>query len=277
MVSVENARCFIHAHGNLWERALWDYLFDGGSADRVQKILSGYKNPDGGFGHGLEHDIKAPMSNPLMLEFLLTMLRDTGLPPGSLLEGTPDWVEKIQNDDGSLQNPPGLGDYPRAQWWGEGQDKPDSITGNFLKLKICPPAVRQKTCVWAQENHTLESIQSNNWLFMAYHSFDYFFNEDDFPGLEDIRESVLKNIYSTALAHADQGEMNKLFPFFQFATGPESFVAREAPEGLVNRLLDHLESSQREDGGWDDEHGLPYWQPYFSTVVLLALKRFGRI
>ena len=277
MVSVENARCFIHAHGNLWERALWDYLFDGGSADRVQKILSGYKNPDDGFGHGLEHDIKAPMSNPLMLEFLLTVLRDTGLPPGSLLEGTPDWVEKIQNDDGSLQNPPGLGDYPRAQWWGEGQDKPDSITGNFLKLKICPPAVRQKTCVWVQENHTLESIQSNNWLFMAYHSFDYFFNEDDFPGLEDIRELVLKNIYSTALAHADQGEMNKLFPFFQFATGPESFVAREAPEGLVNRLLDHLESSQREDGGWDDEHGLPYWQPYFSTVVLLALKRFGRI
>ncbi len=277
MISLENARCYIHAHGNLWERALWDYLFDGGSADRVQKILSGYKNPDGGFGHGLEHDIKAPMSNPLMLEFLLTVLRDTGLPPGSLLEGTPDWVEKIQNDDGSLQNPPGLGDYPRAQWWGEGQDKPDSITGNFLKLKICPPAVRQKTRVWAQENHTLESIQSNNWLFMAYHSFDYFFNEDDFPGLEDIRESVLKNIYSTALAHADQGEMNKLFPFFQFANGPESFVAREAPEGLVDRFLDHLESSQREDGGWDDEHGLPYWQPYFSTVVLLALKRFGRI
>ena len=277
MISLENARCYIHAHGNLWERALWDYLFDGGSADRVQKILSGYKNPDGGFGHGLEHDIKAPMSNPLMLEFLLTVLRDTGLPPGSLLEGTPDWVEKIQNDDGSLQNPPGLGDYPRAQWWGEGQDKPDSITGNFLKLKMCPLAVRQKTREWVQENHNLESIQSNNWLFMAYHSFDYFFNEDDFPGLEDIRESVLKNIYSTALAHADQGEMNKLFPFFQFATGPESFVAREAPEGLVDRLLDHLESSQREDGGWDDEHGLPYWQPYFSTVVLLALKRFGRI
>ncbi|MCK5793419.1 MAG: hypothetical protein KAH12_01850 [Anaerolineales bacterium] len=277
MISLENARCYIHAQGNLWERALWDYLFDGGSAERVQKVLSGYKNDDGGFGHGLEHDIKAPMSNPLMLEFLLTIMRDTGLPPGSLLEGTPDWVEKIQNDDGSLQNPPGLGDYPRAQWWGEGQDKPGSITGNFLKLKICPPVVRQKTRAWAQENHTLESIQSNNWLFMAYHSFDYFFNEDDFPGLEDIRESVLKNIYSTALAHADQGEMNKLFPFFQFATGPESFVAREAPEGLVDRLLDHLESSQREDGGWEDEHGLPYWQPYFSSVVLLALKRFGRI
>ena len=277
MISLENARCFIHAHGNLWERALWDYLFDGGTADRVQRILSGYKNKDGGFGHGLEHDIKAPMSNPLMVEFLLTILRDTGLPHGSLLEGTPDWVEMIQNEDGSLQNPSRLGDYPRAQWWGEGQNKPDSITGNLLKLNICPPNVRQKTRDWVQKNLTLEDIRSNSWLFMSYHAHDYFMNEDDFPDIEEYRAATLDNIFQTTLSHEKMGEMSKIFPFFQFAPGPDSIVAQEAPDGLVDRLLDHLESSQREDGGWDDEHGLPYWQPYFSTVVLLALKRFGRI
>ncbi len=277
MISFENARCFIYAQGNLWERALWDYLFDGGPADRVQRILSGYKNNDGGFGHGLEHDIKAPMSNPLMLEFLLTIIRDTGLPHGSLLDGTPEWVETIQNKDGSLQNPSRLGDYPRAQWWGEGQNKPDSITGNLLKLNICPPGVRHKTREWVIKNLTLEVIRSNGWLFMAYHAHDYFLNEDDFPDIEEYRAATLNNIYQTVLAHQERGEMNKLFPFFQFALGPDSIVAQEAPDGLVDRLLDHLDSSQREDGGWDDEHGLPYWQPYFSTVILLALKRFGRI
>jgi len=277
MISLENARCFVHAHGNLWERALWDFLFDGGSAERVQRILSGYKNNDGGFGHGLEHDIKAPNSNPLMLEFLLAVIRDTGLPSGALLDGTPKWVEEVQNDDGSLQNPPGLGNYPRAQWGGDGQDKPDSITGNLLKLSICPPAVRQKTRDWVQKNLTLEGIRSNSWLFMSYHAHDYFLNEDDFPDIEIYREATLDNIYQTTLAHEKMGEMNKLFPFFQFAIGPDSIVAREAPEGLIDRLLDHLESSQREDGGWDDEHGLLYWQPYFSTVILLALKRFERI
>lgn len=277
MISLENARCFVHAHGNLWERSLWDFLFDSGSDERVQRILSGYKNSDGGFGHGLEHDIKAPMSNPLMLEFLLTMMRDTGLPTGSLLDGTPEWVEMIQNKDGSFQNPPGMGNYPRAQWWGDGQDKPDSIVGNLLKLKKCPPAVRQKTRDWVQKNLALEDIRSNSWLFMSYHAHDYFMNEDDFPDIDEYRAATLENIYRTALAHEKMSEMNKLFPFFQFATGPDSIVAQEAPEDLVDRLLDHLESSQREDGGWDDEHGLLYWQPYFSTVILLALKRFGRI
>jgi len=277
MISLENARCFIHANGNLWERALWDYLFGECAPERVLRILSGYKNDDGGFGHGLEHDVKTPMSNPLMLEFLLTILRDTGLQPGSLLDGTPEWVARIQNEDGSLQNPSELVEYPRAQWWPEGQDKPDSITGNLLKFGICPAIVRKRTRKWVQVNLSLDVIQSNEWLFMAYHPFDYFMNEDDFEDVDKFRNATLENIYQTTLSHEDRGEMDKLFPFFQFANGPDSIVAQEAPQGLVDRLLDHLENSQREDGGWEDEHGLAYWQPYFSTVILLALKRFGRL
>ena len=277
MVSFVNAKCYIHAHGNLWERALWDYLFAGGTLERVHACLLPYKNLDGGWGHGLEHDIKAPLSNPLMLEFLLSVMRDTGLPPESTLDGTPEWLASIQKEDGSLSNSTGLGEYPRAQWWEEGQTIPDSITGNLLKHNLCPASVRDKTRTWVQANHSLEDIRENKWLFMAYHLFDYFFNEDDFPEMETYREATLENIYYTALEHEKKGETHKLFPFFQFASGPDSIVAQNAPAGLVNRILDHLESAQREDGGWDDEHGLVYWQPYFSTVILLALKRFGRI
>lgn len=277
MVSVNKALCYVHAHGNLWERALWDYLFGEGSLERVYTCLLPYKNPDGGWGHGLEHDIKAPMSNPLMLEFLLSVMRDTGLPPGSLLDGTPEWLASIQGEDGSLSNPTELQDYPRAQWWEEGQTIPDSITGNLLKHGLCPDQVRDRTRDWVSNNVSLESIRENNWLFMAYHSFDYFLNEDQFPAIEIFREATLENIFRSALDHEKKGEIHKLFPLFQFADGPESLVAREAPAGLIERALDHLQESQREDGGWDDEHGLAYWQPYFSTIILLALKRFGRV
>lgn len=277
MVSVENARWYVHAHGNLWERALWDYLFDKGPLNRVYQCLTPYKNSDSGWGHGLEHDIKTPESNPLMLEFLLSIFRDTGLAPGDLLEGTPEWLESIQQADGSLVNPSGFMDYPRAQWWQEGQTNPASITGNLIKYGICPSNVRKQTRDWAENNLDLDVIRNNNWLFMAYHPFDYFLNEDDFPELDDHRSATLENIYATAMAHEQQGEMNKLFPFFHYALGPDSIVAENAPAGLIDRILDYLENNQREDGGWEDEHGLPYWQPYFSTIILLALKRFDRI
>jgi hypothetical protein len=277
MISIENARSFVHAHGVLWERALWDYLFDQGPIERVHQCLSCYKNEDGGWGHGLEHDIKSPLSNPLMLEFLLSVIRDTGIHPGTLLDNTPAWLESVQNPDGTLGNPPGLLDYPYAQWWESGQNKPDSITGNLIKLNLCPPSVKEKTRDWVLENLTLEKIRSNNWLFMTYHAYDYFFNVDDFPQLEKYQTATMDNIYTCALGHEEQGEMNKLFPFFKYAADLESPVAKDAPAGLVDRILDHLGSSQREDGGWDDEHGLVYWQPYFSTIILLALKRFGRL
>ncbi len=277
MVSIEKARCFVHAHGNMWERALWDYLFDNGPIERVHTCLSTYKNSDGGWGHGLEHDIKSPLSNPLMLEFLLSVIRDTGIPFGALLQNTPEWVDKIQKPDGTLENPPDLLDYPHAKWWQEGQTMPDSITGNLIKHDLCPPTVHEKTKSWVMENLTLEKISSNNWLFMAYHAYDYYFNVKDFPDLEKYQAATLENIYTCTLGHEEQGEMNMLFPFFQFAGDPDSPVIKEAPQGMVDQILDNMESSQREDGGWDDEHGLAYWQPYFSTVILLALKRFGRI
>jgi len=277
VISIERARCFVHAHGNMWERALWDHLFDNGPIERVHTCLSTYKNSDGGWGHGLEHDIKSPLSNPLMLEFLLTLIRDTGIPLGTLLQNTPEWVEKIQKPDGTLGNPPELLDYPHAQWWQEGQYMPDSITGNLIKHDLCLPTVQEKTKSWVLENLPLDKISSNNWLFMAYHAYDYYFNVKDFPDLEKYQAATLENIYKCTLGHEEQGEMNKLFPFFQFAGGPESLVVKEAPGGMVDQILDHLESSQREDGGWDDEHSLVYWQSYFSTVILLALKRFGRL
>ncbi len=88
-------------------------------------------------------------------------------------------------------------------------------------------------------------------------------NEEEFPEIEKYRDAVLENIYQTALNHEERGEMNKLFPFFQFASGPDSIVTQNAPDGLVDRFLDRLEDAQREDGGWEDEHGLAYWQPYF--------------
>ena len=112
---------------------------------------------------------------------------------------------------------------------------------------------------------------------MGYHAFDYYMNVTDFPDLDTYRSATLENVYACALAHEEKGGMNKLFPILQFAHGPDSVVAQEAPARLIDRILDHLQTTQREDGGWDDEHGLAYWQPYFSTVVLLALKRFGRL
>lgn len=274
MVSIDKARDFVYQHGALWERALFSYLFDDGSLERLHQCLLCYKNEDGGFAHGLEHDIKCPDSNPLQLEFLLSIHRDTGIPMGNLLDGAVEWVENNRNEDGSLKNPDTLHKYPHAPWWSHGgQTAPDAITGHLIKLGLSTPSLEASTAKWVEENLTLEKIKSNEWLFMAYHAHDYFLNIASTPETESFRQATIDNIIECAQKVGEK----QYFTFFQFATSPDSELVEAAPPGLVDKFLDYLATSQREDGGWSDEHGLVYWQPYFSTVVLLTLKRFNRI
>lgn len=273
-VSIEKARDFVCANGALWERALFACLFEDGGTERVHQCLLCYKNPDGGWGHGLEHDLKCPDSNPLALEFLLQMIRDTDIPIGGILARTTTWVEQNREEDGALKNPPCLLDYPHAPWWNDGgQSMPDSITGNLTRLGLCTRSLAESTRRWVQANLTLEKIKANEWLFMAYHAHDYFMNVDDFPNLGAYRKATIQNIIDCA----ESAPEKQSYVLFSFATTPDAKVTQHIPPHLITRNLDYLAESQREDGGWDDEHGLTHWQPYATIVSLLALKRYGRL
>lgn len=272
-ISIKKARDFVYENGVLWERAAFAYLFDGGPLERVHQCLLCYKNPDGGWAHGLEHDIKTPESHPAALEYILgALVRDLDLPAGDLFSGSAAWVEAVRRDDGSLGNPPALLDYPLAPWWREwgGQSAPDSITGHLTRLGLVTPGLAQSTRAWAQTNLTLDKIQANEWLFMAYHAYDYFMNVNDFPGVEQYRQATINNIATCAAAMPE----TQFYSLMQFAGSPQSAVAQAIPQ-IVSRALDYLTSTQRDDGGWDDQHNMKHWQPSVTLIVLRALLRHG--
>ena len=274
-VSLQKARDFVFANGILMERALFSYLLDDGSLAHLHACLLAYKNPDGGWGHGLEHDLKTPESNPLALEYLLGILCRYDIPVGNLLDGTPEWVEAAQQDDGTLRNPPGLRDYPIAPWWNEwgGQTKPDSIVGHLTQLGLVTPKLTETTRRWVQANHSFETITANEWLFMGYHAFDYFMNVGDFPDVEHYRAAVIQNLVDRAA----QMPAKQYYDLFYFAPIPDTQLAQALPDGFIDRCLDYFEATQREDGGWDDQHGLAHWQPSVTIRILMALKRYGRL
>ncbi len=271
---VSKARHFVHQAGTLFERALFSWLFDGGSLERLQQIILCYKNPDNGFGHGFEHDLKAPQSNPLALEYLLSVMKHAGIPPGSILEGTADWLESQMDDDGNLRNSPAMRDYPMAPWWQEsgGQTMPDAIVGNLIHFGYATPSLIRRTKDWVLANYTPEKIGENEWLFMAYHAVDFFFAVDDLPDLANFRRATIDNVVACAL----QAPAEQYDSIFAFAPTSDSVVAQALPAGLLDRFLDVLSGSQQEDGHWDDQHNLPQWYPMTTINVLLALRRYGR-
>lgn len=268
------ARNFVYQNGTLLERALFAWLFDGGCLERLWRIILCYKNPDGGFGHGLEHDLKAPQSNPLALEYLLGVMKHSGMPAGSILDGAADWVEGQMDERGDLRNPPSTRDFPLAPWWQEkgGQTMPDSIVGNLIHFGCATPTLIEKTKSWALANNTPENIRENTWLFMAYHAYDFFFAVDDLPNLADFQQATVDNIVACAIAAPE----NQVDSLFAFVPTPDSMIAGALPDGLLDRFLNSLSDGQQDEGHWLDQHNLPQWYPITTINVLLALKRHGR-
>lgn len=278
MINFKKARDFIYSNATLLERSVFAYLFQSdthaNALMRVHLNLMGYKNPDGGFGHALEHDIRTPDSHPLALEYLLGWLvRDLNLPLGDTLAGTSAWLESVREPDGSLRNPASVRDYPHAPWWAEsgGQTIPDSIVGNLTKLGMSTPSLSATTREWVSKNLTLDAIRGVDWLFMLYHAFDYFMNVDDFPNVQTYRAATIEQMRTLA----DKMPEKQYYVLLQFAPTPDSPVARAMPK-LVARSIDYLLSTQRDDGSWSDEHGLSQWYPNVTIMALERLRTFGK-
>ncbi|MFO7742262.1 MAG: hypothetical protein R6X31_08115, partial [Anaerolineae bacterium] len=75
------ARAFLKAQARPLDRALFEYRFEGATADRVVAKLAQYQNADGGFGHALEPDVRTPSSSALATGIGLTVLKELACSP----------------------------------------------------------------------------------------------------------------------------------------------------------------------------------------------------
>lgn len=270
-ISITKARDYVYQQGRLYESALFGYLFEGRSIEKVHDALRAYRNPDGGWGHGMEMDLRTPDSNPAALEYALGFVNNWNLPAGDLFEGASAWVVSQANPDGTLRNPGSLFDYPIAPWWVEmkGQTAPSSIVGNLNKLGLATKELLQLGETYAQNYLKLENIAANEWFFMAYHGYHYYMYTSSEAQFHD---AVIENMRVCADTMPD----NQLYSVLSFASTPDTPFAKALPE-LVTRALDYAQAHQQAEGHWLDQHGLSGWYPHVTLLTLYALRSHGRL
>ena len=61
----EKARAFIRSQARPIDQGLFAFHFESGSSLEVLRDLEKFQNADGGFGHGLEPDIRLSKSSPM--------------------------------------------------------------------------------------------------------------------------------------------------------------------------------------------------------------------
>ena len=79
--------------------------------------LRAYRNPDGGFGHALEPDVRAPESEPAAALHALDVLAEIGALDDPMVADAAAWVATIADPDGGVPFVlPTAADHPHGPW-----------------------------------------------------------------------------------------------------------------------------------------------------------------
>jgi hypothetical protein len=96
------ARGFMAGQARVLDRRRFGLFFDGADAEPVLAALNGYRNPDGGYGHGLEPDLRAPESQPGAAWHAFEVFADVAPVVAPQAAELCDWLDTIALPNGGL-------------------------------------------------------------------------------------------------------------------------------------------------------------------------------
>ncbi len=134
----ERARHFLKTEARPLEWALFAHRFEDGSVEAALEALARYQNADGGFGHGLEPDVRTPQSSALATGIGLGILRDLNIPSTHpLVRRAVAYLLETFDDEKKVWRvlPEGASAYPHAPWW---HDEEGSLARTFDGFVVIP-------------------------------------------------------------------------------------------------------------------------------------------
>ena len=96
------ATAFMATHARLLDRRRFELFCGRGEPTEVLAALEGYRNSDGGYGWGLEPDLRSPESQPAGALHALEVFAEVGSVSSARAVAVCDWLTTATLDDGGL-------------------------------------------------------------------------------------------------------------------------------------------------------------------------------
>ena len=243
------AENFVWSAARLVDRHRYALLFAGGPAEAVVEALRGYRNPDGGFGHALEPDLRCPSSQPAPTLYALEILNEAGAADTELARGARSWIGAIAEPDGGIPLVvPGFEDYPHSPWM---TPEPGSALTLALAAVLHASAVSDDDWLKRATDWCWLSIETAQeprgyWLKYALAFLDAV------PDEQRARAAIASlgvRVGPSSLAIAGAVEGEALRPL-DLSPRPHSRSRELVSDAEVEAHLDLVESAQQQDGGW---------------------------
>ncbi len=284
---------FVATHARILERRRLDLMLGDGTPENVIAALDAYRNPDGGYGWGLEPDLRSAISQPAAAMHALELLadiRDTKTDrPVEIL----DWLGGHAFDDGSVPFALAYTDTEGSapHWAGADPSKPSL----------------QMTTQLAAQAHRLArhraDIAGHPWLAAATqyclttiaqtrrdpHAYELMFVMRFLDAIADHDPQALPLIEHFAkLVHTDRptpvhgGADNEVLHLLDFTPYADAPLRSTFPAGAIAADMQRLAAQQQPDGGWTVDYTLYSqaavldWRGY-ATLQSLRILRGGTL
>ena len=296
----QRAKAFVSEQGRDLDRALLAYHFEDGTIDNVLAALADYQNDDGGFGHGLEPDLRTPASSVIATTVAFQNFRSLRVPADHpLVRRGIEYL--LDSYDASRQVwpiiPPQVEDAPHAPWWDYASSEAGfggflvnprvEIVGYLHDYRSDVPHEMLNTLTTAVFDH-LDSLPDE----IEMHDIICYVSLAETESLpKSYRDRVWAKL-SKAAAHGVAREPEQLTgyvlkPLYLVSSPDSPLAAGLADEVAMN--LDFEIDQQGEDGAWSpnfswgDQHPEAWevakreWQARMTLKNLRVLRDFGRI
>lgn len=285
---------FLAAHGRLLDRRRLELALGFGATDpsAVLAALDAFANPDGGYGWGLEPDLRAPGSQPIHALHAFEVLAECGVvtPRGAALC---DWLDTVGLEDGGLPFVLPIDDPTACAPWFAGADPTtSSLHGTTAVVSAAWPAARLDPAVashpWLLRatRYCLDEIAAREELA----SYETMFSLRLLDAVHDLYEEAPTLLARLAERLSPAGELSvegglegeRLHPL-DYAPTPGTAVRTYLADGLIQRDLERLAGGQQEDGGWvvDFMSSSPIssleWRGYATLMAVDVLHKNGAL
>jgi hypothetical protein len=257
------AASFIASNARVIDRRRFSRLFGDDDAQPVRDAVAAYRNADGGFGHALEPDCRAPGSQPLAVEMALRIMDETGAWDDALVRGACDWLAAIAPAEGGAAGAePSLLAWPHAPWWVPEEGHPASvistglIAGTLHARGVSHSWLDRATgLMWTRIDALTRSGGSElsggpGGEYEMLGMLSFLQHVPDRDRAREVFGRVGPLILERKMVALDPEAPGEVHNPLDYAPEPDSLARELFDTATIKAHLDHLARAQRDDGGW---------------------------
>ncbi len=296
-VDLAAAAAFLASSGRVLDRRRFDLLTGSGGADAVVAAVDGYRNADGGYGWGLEPDLRSGSSQPGGALHALEAFAD--LAPGTTPRAAHvcDWLASVSLADGGLPFALPVPDPAAcAPFWVQADPAHSSlqltavVAATAHRVAAADPAVAGHPWPARATAYCLRAVRavdaSTNAMELAF-AVQFLDAAGRSGTASDEARSLLDGlrplIPADGLLHVAGGAADEFMRPLDFAPFPGGPARELFAPAVVEAELDRLAAGQQDDGGWtvDFDSWSPAaaleWRGHRTVNALALLRANGRL